>query len=438
MSLVQASSWAETSGRLRLQETSFFKKQKPPVRSSQESVTLEIEGKWSLSKSMRLRLEPKARYNSDPNIVDAPLDGDLHDTGVETKLGSVRLHVGSFVRVWEGTDGLNPMDVASMKNSRDPLGGESLSSVGLALSGGQNFFTWDVLYIPRQTRTRLPGPTSPWFPRSNNLPLQRDDRSLLIPDEPEYQLLSRQEIAKALDQNGGVRLQLHGESWDFSLGGFQGASQTPLLLPEVNADLVDVKPDGSLILRAKNPIGIRPVDYPRRSVSGALVYTRESWILRLAARHDQPFGGDQSPASWVAANLQASFTTQSLLPTWSSLGILGLEKTVGIGTQNVVFILQGSYGVSPESGGVISAQDLLRRALMAGFRWPLSDETTVSFMGFYENKWKSSYSRLLFQKKITDPALIEASIDLFRGPPQSILGIWSDQSSGSLAFIYQF
>ena len=424
---------ADVAGRVRLEGTTFFKKQTSAVDQNLGSFVFELETKHALTDQIRFRFEPRFHFSSDPKIVDAPADGDLRDTQFEGKVSSLRLQLGSLVKVWEGTDGLNPMDLTSMKNLRDPLAQESLGSLGVSLAGGEGFLTWDLLYVPQQTPSRLLGETSPWWPRSHILPIQRENQELRLPEEPEYRLLPRESFGHSLENNGGLRVQLHGGSWDFSLAGFEGAAQTPLLQPVILGNAIEVKP--RLVVQMDNPIQLRPIDYRRRSVAGALVWTHESWIVRLAGRHDQPIQGDLTVPEWMAGS---GLTTQDLLPSWSSQGILGLEKTVAIHDQSVIFVLQVAYGVNPESGGVFSSQDLFQRAVLYGFRWPWSDVTTFNYSGFYEFKKNSSYGRLQWQRKITDPTLVEVSLDFFKGPPESLLGVWSNQSRGILAFVYQF
>jgi hypothetical protein len=94
--------------------------------------------------------------------------------------------------------------------------------------------------------------------------------------------------------------------------------------------------------------------------------------------------------------------------------------------------------VTPESSGLLSVQDLFANAFLYGARWPLSDLTTLNIFGFYESTHHSTYNRLLWQRKISDPSLIEFSIDLLQGSKDSLLGILKDQSQAKLAYLFQF
>lgn len=426
--LTTSPSHAETAGRVRIGADHFFTRQLDPVASDEGFLGLELEGKYKLSDWLRFRLEPKARFSTADKIVDDQIDGDFRDSGFEGKFGNVRFQLGTFIRAWEGTDGLNPMDIASMKNYRDPLAGENLSSLGIAFSGGQGFMTWDVLWVPRQTQSRLPGEKSPWLPRRATLPLEKESTRLLVPENPTYEILGREVHNDALDHNRGARLQFHGKSWDLSVAGFDGASQTPYLFPIITGTLIESTPSRTTI-QMGNPIRIMPIDYRRQTMAGAFVYTHDTWIFRIAGRHDQPVGNGPIVQTSVGG---------VDLPTWSSQFVGGLEKTVTVRDQNVIFSLQGAYGQSPESGSIISASDLFRRAVLGGVRWPWNDDLVFSFAGFYETQKGGGYARLGAQKKLSDPTTLELYADGTEGPDDSLLGVWRDQKRAGLALLYQF
>ncbi len=409
---------ADLSGRLKLEESAFLKSQSAPVNQNETSLLLELESKNKLSEHWRFRFEPHLRLSSSEKIIADPIDGDFRDTQFEAKWGTAHLQLGSFIKVWEGTDGLNPMDIASMKNLRDPFSGENLGSLGVAASGGEKLITWDLIYIPQQTRSRLPGERSGWWPRKSSLPLQQDNQILLVPDQPAYEFLPRDERNHALQNNFGARLQLHGQSWDFSLAGFEGAAQTPLISPAISGVLISTSPQ--FIVQMTNPILIQAIDYRRRSSAAAFVYTGESWIFRTAGRHEESLGSDP------------------ILPSQYDQYVTGFEKTISLFKQNVIFVLQYAFGKKPQSSGVLSAQNLFERAYLFGIRWPFNEQLLFSASGFYDTVKNSSYQRYALQRKISDAFSAELAAEQFTGPTDSLLGIWSNQNRASLGISFLF
>src|SRR5262249_24227953 len=139
-----------------------------------------------------------------------------------------------------------------------------------------------------------------------------------------------------------------------------------------------------------NPIEIVPIDYRRRTAAGAMVWTAQSWIFRLAGRYDQPFDGD------------------TFLPGWSDQIVGSIEKTLSFMGQPVIL----SLGYAYEDGAFqdqtpLSAADPFHRAVLAGVRLPLSDDLVVFAGGLvdtykvssFKNMNLSSYTHLNVQKK---------------------------------------
>jgi hypothetical protein len=411
----------ETSGRLRLDENLFLHSQLSPVSQSQTNLTLEYERKSLLSENWRFLFEPRLHLSSVPHSVDTPIDGDFRDTSLEGKTHNLHIQVGSFIKQWEGTDGANPMDIATVKSYRDPINSESLGSWGVSLSGGEaSLINWEAFYVPYQTTSRLPGENSPWLPRKTNLPLESDNEQLLIPPNPTYEVQDHDEINDALKNNFGARLQTHLDNWDFALAGFEGAAQIPILQPIIQGTLIQTNP--KTVIQMDNPIRLRPVEYRRRTIAGSVVSTKDSWVFRLAARHDQPIGNDP------------------LLPSWSDQIVGGIEKTVTIFDQSVIFSLLYSHELQSDSAeqGVIANPDPYQRALLLGTRWPVREDL-ILFAGVLKDTRNDSFmTRWNLQKKLGDHLSWEGNLDWNQGPADTLFGIWQDQSRATLSTVYQF
>lgn len=406
---------------MRLDEDLFLHSQQSPVSQSQTNLTLEFESKSLLSENWRLLFEPRLHLSSVPRLVDTSIDGDFRDTYLEHKNKDVHIQVGSFVKQWEGTDGVNPMDIATMKSYRDPLNSESLGSWGISFSGDNgSMINWEAFYVPDQTTSRLPGDNSPWLPRKTSLPLESENEQLLIPQNPTYDVQAHDKINDALKNNFGARLQMHLENWDFSLAGFEGAAQIPILQPIINGTLIQTSP--KTIVQMNNPIQIRPVEYRRRTVAGSATATQDSWVFRLAARHDQPLGDDP------------------LLPSWSDQIVGGIEKTITLFDQSVIFSLLYSHELQSTSAeqGVIANPDPYQRALLLGMRWPVRDDL-ILFAGVLKDTRNNSFlTRWNLHKKLSDHWALEGNVDWNQGSPDTLFGIWEDQSRASLSTVLQF
>lgn len=416
-----ASDETEISGRLRLDEILFLHPQLSPVSQSQTNLTFEFESKNLLSKNWRFLFEPRLHLSPVPHLADSAIDGDFRDTYLEGKAQNQHIQLGSFIKQWEGTDGANPMDIATMKSYRDPINSESLGSWGISFSGdNENLVSWEAFYVPYQTTSRLPGENSPWLPRKTDLPLGSDNEQLLISQNPTYQIQAHDEINDALKNNFGARLQMHLDNWDFALAGFEGAAQIPILQPIIQGTLIQTSP--KTIVQMDNPIRIRPVEYRRRTIAGSVVSTKDSWVFRLAARHDQPLGNDP------------------LLPSWSDQIVGGIEKTFTILDENVIFSLLYSHELQADSTdqGVIANPDPYQRALLFGMRWPWREDL-ILFAGVLKDTRNDSFiTRWNLQKKLGDHLSLEGNVDWNQGSADTLFGIWQDQSRATFSTTYQF
>ncbi len=413
---------AEISGRIHFVEDEFYEAQAFPIEHLQNNLSFELESKNKLSDSTRILIEPRIQFSSTPGLVDSGIDFNTRDSLFEFKSNDFHLQIGSFIKQWEGPDGFNPMDIATVKNYGDPLNTESLGSAGINLSDGSKSFTWDAFYIPWQTHSRLPGENSRWLPRRTPFPLKSNLNTLLLPTQPQLQVMDHQEINFALENNFGLRLQFHGKDWDYSIAAYQGAAQLPFFRVHIVGDLVATLPDNSTITQLRNPIQLLPVEYLRQSFAMGFVSTlSDTWVFRIAGRFDQPIGEDPQ------------------LPGPSDQFVGGLEKTYTLSGQTLTLSLQYAYGQTLESpSGVLTITDPFKNAFLYGMRYPISDELTMYFGGSWSHLIGATYHRIRFDKKLSDAFTLELGGDLIRGPPENLLGVWSAQSRANLGLAYQF
>jgi hypothetical protein len=204
------------------------------------------------------------------------------------------------------------------------------------------------------------------------------------------------------------------------VAGFEGASQTPILQPIIQGQLVQINP--KLIIQMDNPIQIQAINYRRRTVAAAVTSTQESWVYRLAAKHDQPLGDN------------------SLLPSWMDQIVGGIEKTVSLGGQNVIFSVLYSHETqsSAVQSGIIANPDPFWRSFLLGMRYPLKDDL-VLFVGGVKSTLNSSFlARVNLHQNLSAHWGIEGNLDWNQGPADSLFGVWQDQSRLRLSTVYQF
>jgi len=411
---------AEFSGRVRGEGQLFLDKQIGSAPQGEAALNLEAEEHLALDETWKLKIEPRVRVSSVPHMADS-FDGDMRDTLIEKKFRGLRVQAGSFLKVWEGTDGLNPMDIASVRNYRDPLNADSIASVGVNAS--YNFaegWTIEALYVPWQTPTRLPGDNSPWWPRKTSLPVEVQNTQLLLPSgAPAVQIDHHETLNSALKDNAGGRLQYHAETWDASAAMFEGAAQIPIFQPILNGDLVESSP--KTIIQLRNPVEVRPIEYRRRTWAAAGSKTLGSWIIRVAGRYDQPIGNEP------------------LVPGWSEEIVGGFEHSFSVRSQNLTFVSEYAYeDQAPVTTSILASPDPFRRALLVGLRAPVTDDLLFFLSGIVDTEKGSSLARLNVTEKFGGHWSVGGTAEWLRGTDDTLLGLWKSQSRVAVNGTYQF
>lgn len=430
MSLMLLTFWAfaahaEFGGRVALEGAGFATKPAPPVEASQGQVEAEIDARWRWSKSLSFKFHPVVRANSARGSWERDAVVDPKEVHVEASGRNVFLRVGSFTPKWEGTDGLNPMDIASVRDWSEPLASKTLATAGVQFGFSRENFEIEGFYAPKQTRSLLLGARSPWLPRSLALPVHDDSVELRLPENVEYRFLPREVTGKALDHNGGLRAQYHADWGDLALAGAEGAADWPLLQPVVDVAPVSLGPKE--VYQLNSPVELIAIDYRRRSIAGLVQIPVNSWIFRLSGRHDQPIGEDFE----VAGRLYR-------MPGWTQQFVSGVERSVDIAGESVVLLVQVAWGERADDGGLLSISDVFDRAVLYGVRWPVGEKWTFLLSGLNKPKDGSHFEQLEISRRWTDHFSTDVFAQSLGGPPASLPGLLADRDRAGLRLTGSF
>lgn len=334
---------------------------------------------------------------------------------LKSKYQTVRL--GYSTVSWEGTDFINPMDIVNAKNQQDPLNPLTRGSAGVFYTLNTSHFSWDLIYIPKQTQTLLPGENSAWWPREFTLPTNTQDTTLLVPETLIYKVNDDEVLEKALDHNFAMRLKQQFDTWDISLGVYQGSSTTPALSPQISLTPIEIYPNQ--IYQINSPVVIQPIYYRSRVIAGSFSKIFESFIVRLSGQHAQPL------------------TLDARVPGWSDLGVVAIEKNVQIFESDVTFLLQFVNSRRKDDGNLSLLSSLTEKSLMFGWRWPVTDELTWNAAFFQEQKKFSSFIHSDLTWSISDSWKQTFSVDVLSGSPESTLGTYdkNDRVGTTLSYL---
>lgn len=383
--------------------------------------------KYAFNKNFNFQLQPWFKYDATNKTPAEKFQADPQELSFEWKKSARKIKIGYSTAVWEGTDIINPMDIASVKNYRDPFSVQNRGTAGIFYSDQIGKFSWDALFIPWNSKVLMPGQESPWLPRDTSM-FQDTGYQVQLPDAVIYSVQSDIVLNRALANNGGLRLQYHGDSVDLSVGGFEGQASNPMMVPHVNFQGIII--GGQTVLIPQNPIEIFPVYYRQRTVATALSWTLGSWIVRGAAQHTQPLGEDFFSLP--------NYPLPIALPSWSDYGVLGIEKNIEWGDQNITFIVQGIASHAPKSESVASFQSLLEKSAMVALRFPVKENWTWTTAYFREFKANSSFLHSEVGWNLAEHWKAELSADILLGTKNSVIGTYDQNDRGTFRLSFSF
>jgi hypothetical protein len=415
----------EKSGKWTVFGGSYLEKQKEDITSGSAGAEASLKFQQKLPASLRLQADGWFRYDGLNESAEEVTQAELEELSVDWRKGSRKIKAGVSTRVWEGTDVINPMDVIHSKNWRDPLNTRKLAAPGLFYDDSFGNFSIDVTYLAIQQKARLPGSHSPWYPRDLYLPIESNEYRILLDDPPEYELLPYEERDQALENNVALRIQYIGSSMDLSLAAFEGSASTPLLAPSAQFNTVQTSPEQ--VLQADGPIRIRPIYYRQRAYAFAFSWSLGSWIFRGAANHIQPLTDNEG----LPAN-------KAPVPSWSELGVFGVEKTLYFGNQMLTLLGQAVASRRPSSEGLSMLSSLYKRSYMAGIRWAPNEKWTWLQAFFQEQEHFSSFYHTEISWNFREAWNLTLDASFLQGRPDSVLGTYDKNDQALLKTSYSF
>ncbi len=408
------SAYADMSGRIELEGQSFLKSL--DKKTDEKSVDLKFSPEITAKKkNLFFKFTGEAKASSSQRH----FQGLVQDLFVRKKTNRDAWTLGFNTYSWGVTDGYNPLDVINPRDFTDPLHAKKMGSFGAHYSRSlTSSLQMEALYIPVQTASRLPGEHSRWLPRQVYLP-PGDDMQILLPDRVHYSIHKNRDL-NALHNNFGARLLFTEGSREWGLIFFDGMSSTPI----IRADITTGTPISlfPVVVLAVDPnIALTPVYYRVQTTGGSLVWSFDSFILRL-----------QSAYTKVRSEAE-----EQDLPAWSQENVWGFEKNMDIYGINVTTLLQGTYNLrNKEAGSSSGLTELLDRAVMLGLRVSPSLSWESYFFAGLDTRGQGSLMGFSLGHTLTESIKLELRGDFLQGPDSSWIGSYRNNDQIFLNFSY--
>lgn len=377
--------------------------------------------RWKYLDSIRFTFKPVFIANPDNKSSEEQSFFDPGETFVRYQRESFSLQGGYNLFSWGVTDGYNPLDIVNPRQYFDPLHSRKLGLLSVVYSQTLGNWDYEMIFIPQNQGSLLPGDHSRWMPREVFLPQTAgNDLVLLLPENLRYHSRSRKNLGDSAENNYALRLQRRGEVIDFSFSAFEGASGFPLIVPEVKGDIVQVSP--KTIIRVDPDVILNSYNYRIRQAGISFVSNQMNFLFKAVGSYTETL--EDNP------NLQK----------WTNENVLGLEKTFTLGDSGMLIaILQYSFlNTEKKNDSNLSISEIFRSAYMGGGRLSWKEVWSANFMGLYDSIRGSLYQEYSLSRRFRDAWVVSATASFIQGSSDTPLGVYSKNNSYALSLSRSF
>ncbi len=163
------------------------------------------------------------------------------------------LNVGGWAFSPEATDINNIFEVIHGRDFRQPFAAENLGSLGALADFHVNNFDLKLFYIPKNSHSLLPDTQSPWWPRTDALPVTGSMGTFYLPENISYNYRYETELIRPFDNNFGTYTKMSFSFIDLYAFYFLGANQVPKIRPHFTADATSLDPPAGIV---RSPIDL--------------------------------------------------------------------------------------------------------------------------------------------------------------------------------------
>jgi hypothetical protein len=376
-------------------------------------LTLEPEVSFG-TKLLKARIAPFFRF-------DAGVRSDATDRFiVDSKEISVggkpssqfRWAVGLLRFEWGMTDIYNPLDVVNPRNYTDLLNIEKRGSPAVHFEWSPDPWSLSLVYIPVQLPAILPSERSSWLPREVVRSRTVSAGSFgtvqaILPSNFKYRYTGSEIVSAAMNHNFGLKLDRRSGGFDFSIVAFQGASVAPGLSIDSGGTVISGPP---YVIQLDPEVGLKRIEYTKRTAGLGF-----SWVL------------DPVIVKYSGAYADKTETKRTDISGWSHSHVFSFETShAGPGESNVTWIFGATSQINEQDGeNTVSSLDrVFDKAVLLGNRWAWGEKVSFLVGAVFDTKDKGILGRLTSDWKISDGVVLNFSVDILDGPPDSALGAY--------------
>lgn len=372
-------------------------------------------GSLELNSNLALKTNVAVNYAQLTKQDDQKIVINPTDLGLLISSQWVDLNLGFWTLSPEGTDLNNIFEVIHGKDYRQPFASENLGSLGALADFHLTDFNLKLFYIPKNRKSLLPDTQSPWWPRTDALPVTNSSGTFLLPDNIGYDYRTESDLNHPFDNNFGALSKWTLGKFDFYGFYYSGANQIPQIFPHFNIDTTSITP---LVGVVRPPVDLDLTWIKSEHIGGGVTVAFNSLILKTFCKSEKDFYVE---------------------PILSTACTFALESSLNISHYSLRYFLQANR--LWKNNSVSELQTLLgffEKSTAGGFLIDLNPENSFSGAVVYNEKSPSYLVSLRYELKWTDALKTNFSFNQLIASDEPIAKAYVQTNNISLKLTYSF
>lgn len=326
------------------------------------------------------------------------------------------LTLGGWTLSPEGTDLNNIFEVIHGRDYRQPFSAENLASPGALADLHIANLDFKLFFIPKNRKSILPDTQSPWWPRTEALPITNAAGTFILPDNISYVYRSDSELNHPFDNNFGASTKLTFSRFDIYGFYFSGASQIPQISPHFNIDITSLIP---LIGIVAPPVELDLTWYKSEHLGGGISMALDQVIFKNFCKKQTDFFAE---------------------PNESTACTFALESSLSLSKYTLRYFLQANrlWKKSTVNSELETLLGFFEKSTALGFLFEINPENVFSGAFIYNEKSPSYLTSLRFEKKWADRFKIILSANIITAQNGSVAKAYDQTDNMSLRMSSEF
>ncbi|MBC7742695.1 MAG: hypothetical protein H7061_10885 [Bdellovibrionaceae bacterium] len=326
------------------------------------------------------------------------------------------LHIGGFTFAPGGAAINNIFGVINSVDYRQPFNSKAIGSYGALLTLPLDALTVKLFYIPKNSKSILPDTQSPWWPRTEQLPIRNNGGTFIIPENMSYVYKTDEEYKKPFDNNFGGSLKYSFSMLDLHLFYFSGAHQMPKMSANPNITGISLQPVVGII---QPPVELGKLWYRSEHIGAGTTFVLADWITKVFCKQQTDY-----------------LATEERYPSCT----FTLENSFALGGVSTHYFLQSNrtWRASSTTTEIETLTGFFEKSFLIGFLTDMDTKGTVSGAVIYNEKNPAWMTSLSYEYRLSDQMRSKLSLNSIFASGDPLAKAYDQTDNAVLMLTYDF